>query len=102
MTRKIGILTSGGDSPGMNAAIRAVTRSALSRGYEVYGIYDGYAGLVEGQFVRLRRSDVSDLMYRGGTFLGSARLPEFIKDEVQDKAVEQLKKKEIDSLVVIG
>ena len=102
MAHKVGILTSGGDAPGMNAAIRAVTRSALKRGMEVYGIMDGYKGLVKGKIVPLDRGSVSDIMVRGGTILGSARLPEFKEEAVRLQAVEQLKKYEIDSLVVIG
>ncbi|MBQ9840912.1 MAG: 6-phosphofructokinase [Erysipelotrichaceae bacterium] len=102
MAHKIGILTSGGDAPGMNAAIRAVTRAALKRGMEVYGIMDGYKGLVKGKIVEFDRGSVSDIMIRGGTILGSARLPEFKDEEVRKEAVEQLKKYEIDSLVVIG
>ncbi len=102
MSKVIGVLTSGGDSPGMNAAIRAVTRSALSRGYEVYGIHDGYKGLVDGDFIKLQRSDVSNMLNRGGTFLGSARLPMFTEEAVQNIAIEQMKKVNMDSLVVIG
>ncbi len=102
MTRKIGILTSGGDAPGMNASIRAVTRAALGKGYEVFGIYDGYKGLVEGQIKPMDRHSVSDIIIRGGTILGTARLDEFKADSVQDEAVEQLHKYDIDSLVVIG
>ena len=68
MNRVVGVLTSGGDAPGMNAAIRAVTRSALARGFTVYGIRDGYKGLVNGDFVKLDRSSVSDILSRGGTF----------------------------------
>ena len=77
MVRKIGVLTSGGDAPGMNSAIRAVTRVALANGIEVVGIRDGYKGLVNGDFVNLTKRDVSDMLDRGGTKLGSARLPEF-------------------------
>lgn len=102
MIRKIGVLTSGGDAPGMNAAIRAVTRTALSNGISVVGIYDGYKGLLKEQFKELKRSDVSNLLDRGGTILGSARLPEFAKEEVQLKACEILRKHEIDALCVIG
>ena len=102
MTRCIGVLTSGGDAPGMNAAIRAVTRSALARGFEVYGVRDGYKGLVGGDFVKLDRSSVSDIMFRGGTFLGSARHGSFRESAVQDIAIEQMKKVGMDSLVVIG
>ncbi len=102
MTRTIGILTSGGDAPGMNAAIRAVTRSALDKGYEVYGVMDGYKGLVSGSFVKLDRTSVSGILDRGGTFLGTARLPEFKDEEVQNVAIAQMKRVGMDSLVVIG
>ena len=102
MVRKIGILTSGGDAPGMNAAIRSVTRVALANGIEVVGIRDGYRGLVNGMFEPLTKRDVSDMVDRGGTKLGSARLPEFKDDDVQEKAVKQLKEHGIDAIVVIG
>lgn len=75
MIKKIGVLTSGGDAPGMNAAIRGVVRSALTEGLEVMGIYDGYLGLYEDRMVQLDRYSVSDMINRGGTFLGSARFP---------------------------
>lgn len=100
--RKIGILTSGGDSPGMNAAIRAVVRSGLTQNCEVYGVRNGYRGLVDDEIFKLDRSDVSDIMIRGGTILGSARLPEFKEEAVMMRAVNNLKKREIDALVVIG
>jgi len=102
MLRKIGILTSGGDSPGMNAAIRAVTRSALANGIEVVGIRDGYKGLIEGNYIPFKKNSVSETLSRGGTILGSARLPEFSKDEVQLQGIEKLKENGIDALVVIG
>ena len=102
MNRVVGVLTSGGDAPGMNAAIRAVTRSALARGFTVYGIRDGYKGLVNGDFIKLDRSSVSDILSRGGTFLGSARFPEFKNEEVQNIAIKQMKTVNMDSLVVIG
>lgn len=102
MIRKIGILTSGGDSPGMNACIRAVTRVALSSGIEVMGIRDGYKGLVEGDFIPLYKSSVSDVLARGGTILGSARLPEFKSIDIQNEAVKKLKDAGIDALVIIG
>lgn len=102
MIRKIGVLTSGGDSPGMNACIRAVTRVALKHNIEVIGIYDGYKGLIEGNLETLTKQSVSDILSRGGTILGSARLPEFKEIEVQEKAVKILKDNEIDALVVIG
>ena len=100
--KKIGILTSGGDAPGMNAAIRAVVRSAIHKGIETVGIYDGYRGLVNEKFRKLERQDVSGLLNKGGTILYSARFPEFKDEEVRLKAVEILKKNEIDALVVIG
>lgn len=102
MIRKIGILTSGGDAPGMNAAIRAVTRTALSQGIEVVGIRHGYKGLIENEFIPFERKNVSDILTRGGTILSSARLPEFKDLEVQQKAVDNLRANNIDALVVIG
>lgn len=102
MAKKIGVMTSGGDSPGMNAAIRAVVRSSLSMGIEVYGIYDGYRGLVNGQIQPLNRFSVSEMLGRGGTILGTARLPEFKQESVRQQGVDHLKKLGIDSLVVIG
>lgn len=100
--KKIGVLTSGGDAPGMNAAIRAVVRSSISRGYEAYGIMDGYRGLIQGKFKKMERQDVSDIMIRGGTILGSARLPEFKDDNVVQEAAQNLLNEKIDKLVVIG
>ena len=91
MLRKIGILTSGGDAPGMNAAIRAVTRAALANGIEVVGIHDGYKGLVEGEYESFTRSSVSETIASGGTILGSARLPEFKQEEVMMKGINTLK-----------
>ncbi len=102
MIRRIGILTSGGDSPGMNAAIRAVTRVAIANGIEVIGIVDGYRGMVNGDFRPLTKVDVSDIVDRGGTILGSARLPEFKDIDVQKKAIEKLTEAGIDAIVVIG
>lgn len=102
MVKRIGVLTSGGDAPGMNAAIRAVVRVANSANIEVYGIYDGYRGLVEGYIEPLTRADVSDILDRGGTILGSARLPEFKDPKVQEAGIRQLKKRGIEALVVIG
>ncbi len=102
MIKKIGILTSGGDAPGMNAAVRGVVRSALQKGLEVYGIQDGYLGLHEDRIIKLERSSVSDVINRGGTFLGSARFPEFRDENVRKQAIENLKKHGIDALVVIG
>lgn len=102
MIKKIGVLTSGGDAPGMNAAIRGVVRAALTEGLEVMGIYDGYLGLYEDRMVQLDRYSVSDMINRGGTFLGSARFPEFRDENIRAVAIENLKKRGIDALVVIG
>lgn len=102
MIHKIGILSSGGDSPGMNCAIRAVVRSALRYGLEVYGIYDGYKGLVEGKIFKMDRKSVSDIVNRGGTILRTARLREFKDETVRQKGVDELKKFGIEALVVLG
>lgn len=100
--KRIAVLTSGGDAPGMNAAIRAVVRKAISEGMEVYGIRQGYAGMVEGDIFKLEARTVGDIISRGGTFLRSARYPEFAKLEGQLKGIEQLKKHGIEGVVVIG
>ncbi|WP_054673656.1 6-phosphofructokinase [Parasalinivibrio latis] len=102
MVSKIGVLTSGGDAPGMNAAIRGVVRAALSEGVEVYGIYDGYQGLHQNRIEKLNRNSVSDIINRGGTFLGSARFPEFRDEKVRLQAIQNLKMHGIEALVVIG
>lgn len=102
MIKKIGVLTSGGDAPGMNAAIRGVVRAALTEGLEVYGIYDGYQGLYQDHMEQLDRYSVSDVINRGGTFLGSARFPEFRDDHVRETAVQNMRNRGIDALVVIG
>lgn len=102
MIKKIGVLTSGGDAPGMNAAIRGVVRTALGADLEVYGVFDGYLGLYEDRIEKLDRSSVSDVINRGGTFLGSARFPEFKEEAVRQVAIENLQKHGIDALVVIG
>ena len=100
--KRIAVLTSGGDAPGMNAAIRAVVRQAISEGMEVFGIYDGYAGMVAGEIYPLDAASVGDIISRGGTFLHSARYPEFAQLEGQLKGIEQLKKHGIEGVVVIG
>lgn len=100
--KTIGILTSGGDAPGMNAAIRAVVRTALDLGYRVKGIRRGFMGLLEEDIIDMEAKTVSDIVQRGGTMLYTARCPEFIKPEVQDKGAEICKKHGIDGLVVIG
>lgn len=100
--KKIAILTSGGDAPGMNAAIRAVVRTALDNGIEVMGVKRGYAGLVNGELFNMDRTSVSDIIQRGGTILRTARLPEFKDEEVRKRAVKILKAYGVDALVVIG
>ncbi len=102
MIQKIGVLTSGGDAPGMNCAIRAVVRAGLSYGLEVYGIMDGYRGLVDDDMFLMNRSSVSDIVNRGGTILQTARLREFKEESVRQIAVNNLRKRGIDALVVIG
>lgn len=102
MIKKIAILTSGGDAPGMNAAIRGIVRAGLSEGLEVYGIQEGYYGLYHNKVIKLEHCSVSDTLNRGGTFLGSARFPEFQDPEVRKQAVKTLEKNEIDALIVIG
>ncbi|AIR70176.1 MULTISPECIES: 6-phosphofructokinase [Dickeya] len=102
MIKKIGVLTSGGDAPGMNAAIRGVVRAGLAENLDVYGIYDGYLGLYEDRMVQLDRYSVSDVINRGGTFLGSARFPAFREEAVRQVCVENMKKRGLDALVVIG
>ncbi|RYL93796.1 6-phosphofructokinase [Sporolactobacillus sp. THM7-4] len=100
--KKIGVLTSGGDAPGMNAAIRAVVRAGIYRGVDVYGIYHGYKGLITGNIKKLEVSDVGDIVQRGGTILYTARCEEFKTEEGRQKAIDQLKKFGIEGLVVIG
>lgn len=100
--RKIAVLTSGGDAPGMNSAIRAIVRVGIKRGFEVYGVYEGYKGLVEGKIEKLGYSDVSEILSKGGTMLQSSRLPEFKDEKIQDIALDNLKKLGIDGLIVIG
>lgn len=99
---KIGVLTSGGDSPGMNAAVRAVVRSGNMYGHDVYGVNDGYAGLIKDDMYLLTHESVSGMLSKGGTFLGTSRSEEFKLLEYQQKAVENLKARGIDALVVIG
>ena len=100
--KTIGILTSGGDAPGMNAAIRAVVRSAIYYGCKVYGINRGYKGLIEDDVQEMNLSSVGDIIHRGGTILKSSRCEEFKTEEGRKIAVKVLKKYGIDCLVVIG
>jgi len=100
--KSIAILTSGGDAPGMNAAIRAVTRSALDRNLNVFGVRQGFQGLIDDTIDQLNARDVGGIIQRGGTFLGSARSKDFREDAGRTKALRNLSKRGIDGLVVIG
>ena len=100
--KRIGVLTSGGDSPGMNAAIRAVARCAIDKGMEVYGIQRGYEGLLDGEIRQLDRSSVGDILHRGGTMLKTARSERFKTPEGIARAAEMLRTFGIEGLVVIG
>jgi 6-phosphofructokinase 1 len=100
--RRIGVLTSGGDAPGMNAAIRAVVRCGIAHGWEVLGVRDGYEGLIEDRMAPLTSRDVAGIIQRGGTILGSARSPEFRTDAGQERAVANLRRRRVDGMVVIG
>ncbi len=100
--KTIGVLTSGGDAPGMNAAIRAVTRAGISNGFAVKGIYRGYEGLIHDEVKTLTTEDVSGIISRGGTILKTARSMEFMTQEGMQKAYDTCVKEEIDALVVIG
>ncbi|MBO5241502.1 MAG: 6-phosphofructokinase [Lachnospiraceae bacterium] len=100
--KTIGVLTSGGDAPGMNAAIRAVVRKAISNGVNVKGIKKGYQGLLNEEIIDMQKKDVSDTIQRGGTILGTARCMEFVTEEGQAKGAEICRKHGIDGIVVIG
>lgn len=100
--KRIAVLTSGGDAAGMNAAIRAVARTGLDRGSEVFGVRQGFAGLIAGDFASLGARDVGGVIQRGGTILGSARCPEFKTEEAREKALDHLRRRNISALVVIG
>jgi 6-phosphofructokinase 1 len=100
--KKIAVLTSGGDAPGMNAAVRAVVRKAIYEGLEVAGIFNGYQGLIEGKIELLELGSVGDIIQRGGTILRSARSSEFRTPEGREKALHQLELNGIEGLVVIG
>lgn len=100
--KTIAVLTSGGDSPGMNACIRAVTRTAIFNGMKVWGVYRGYEGLINGEFKELTTESVSNTIGRGGTILKTARSKEFTTPEGHQKAYEQLTRHKVDALIVIG
>jgi 6-phosphofructokinase 1 len=100
--KRIGVLTSGGDSPGMNPCIRAVVRTGVANGLEVYGIEDGYEGLIRGSYRSMGPRDVSGILQRGGTILRTARCEEMRTEEGQKEAIRQLNRNNIDALVVVG
>jgi 6-phosphofructokinase 1 len=99
---KIGVLTSGGDSPGMNAAIRAVVRTGIYNGLEVFGVMRGYSGMVEDDIVQMESKSVANIIQRGGTILKTARCPQFFTAEGRQTAYDNLKKRGINGLVIIG
>jgi 6-phosphofructokinase 1 len=99
---RIGVLTSGGDSPGMNAAIRAVVRTGIYHGLQVFGIRRGYQGMIDDDIFQMSTESVANIIQRGGTILKTARCKEFFEPEGRKKAYDNLKKREIDGLVIIG
>ncbi len=100
--KRIAVLTSGGDSPGMNAAIRAVVRYGISKGLEVYGVYKGFCGLIDGELRKLEFKDVSGIMEKGGTILRTSRCEEFKISDGRKKALERLEEYSLEGLIVIG
>jgi 6-phosphofructokinase 1 len=100
--KRIAVVTSGGDAPGMNAAIRAVVRTGIDKGWKVFGIRNGYTGLINANMSEFGLRDVSGIIQKGGTILGSSRSPEFETDGGQLKAIRSLRQNEIDALIVIG
>ena len=100
--KRVAVLTSGGDAPGMNAAIRAVIRSGVGKGWEMFGVYHGYAGLISGNIRPMGARDVGGIIQLGGTVLGSARSPEFRTEEGRIQAIRSMNQMGIDALVVIG
>ncbi len=100
--KKLAVLTSGGDAPGMNACIRATVRRAHNRGLFIFGVRKGYEGLIDNDFVELKSSDVSNIIQRGGTILHSARSDRFLTEEGRARAASNLKKRKVEGLVIIG
>ena len=100
--KRVAVLTSGGDAPGMNAAIRAVVRTGLDKGWEMFGVHHGYAGLIDGNIRSMGARDVGGIIQQGGTILGSARSPEFRTEEGRIQAIRAMNQLGIDSLIVIG
>ena len=102
MKKKIGVLTSGGDSPGMNAAVRAVVRAGINLGADVFAVYEGYRGMIDGEIRQMHWGDVGGILHKGGTVIGSARCQEFREREGRKVATENLLKHGIDKLVICG
>lgn len=102
MMKRIAVLTSGGDAPGMNAAIRAIVRSGIAEGFEIFGVRHGYKGCIGGDIFQMTARDVGGIIQNGGTVLGSARAPEFKTVEGREEAIENFKEHNIDALIVIG
>ncbi|CAL4321210.1 6-phosphofructokinase [Buchnera aphidicola] len=102
MIKRIGVLTSGGDAPGMNAAIRAIVQAGMNENLQILGIYDGYSGLYKNHIIYLDQHVVSNILNQGGTILGSTRFPEFYKENIRSIAVKNIKKNNIDAIIVIG
>jgi 6-phosphofructokinase 1 len=102
MTKRIAVLTSGGDAPGMNAAVRAVVRTGIDKGFEVFGVRHGYAGLISGEMELLTARQVSGIIQQGGTFLGSMRCDEFRTSEGRQHALLHLEKQRMDSVIIVG
>ena len=100
--KRIAVLTSGGDAPGMNAAVRSVARTALSKGVDIFGVYRGYNGLINGDIFPMNLRSVSDIIHRGGTMLYTARSPEFCTEEGMQKAIRTCRDNGIEGVVVIG
>src|SRR5687767_6611392 len=100
--KRIAVLTSGGDAPGMNAAIRSVVRTAITSGLEVMGVHSGYSGLIQNRLTPMNASSVANIIQRGGTILKSGRCPEFHRAEVRAQGAQNLKTAEVEGLVVIG
>ena len=100
--KRVAVLTSGGDAPGMNAAIRAVVRSGVLHSCEMFGVRNGYEGLIAGDFLPLGPRDVGGIIHQGGTMLGTSRCPQFKTSEGQNAALEQLRRRDINALIVIG
>ncbi len=99
---RVGVLTSGGDAPGMNAAIRAIVRKSIYYNIQVFGIQRGFSGLINGEFIPMGLSSVADIIHRGGTILRTARCPEFVTEEGQGKALKAIKEYKLEGLIVIG